>query len=139
MSRWCILLAVDAWCPDSKALEVSCLAPGSTQWARQVLSSVDHSCSDTESVPALRGRRHRVRLRWNSAMEQNDHCASTLIDPPDSHDQRFARVRHAMQQERRLDANQRQVRDAEDFIRSVVSRVGPLTSGEEIGVVGIEG
>ena len=57
---------------------------------------VHHSCSDTESVSAIRNRRRRLRLRWNSAIEQTCHSVATLIDPPGSHDQSFARVRLAM-------------------------------------------
>ena len=92
---------------------------------------VNHTCSDTESVPEIANRTRRLRLRWNSDIVQFWPIVKP-VDLPDSHDQRAARVRHAMQQERRLDAHQRQVRDAEDFIHSVVSRVGPLNSEDEI-------
>ena len=93
---------------------------------------VDHTCSDTESVPEITNRRRRLRVRWNSDIVQSGQSVVAPVDPRDSHDQIVAHVRHATQQERRLDAHQRQVRDAKDFIRSVVSRVGLLTSEDEV-------
>ena len=70
-------------------------------------------CSDTE----VAGPSRRLRLVWNNPIQ----------DIPDSHDQRVARVRDAMIEERR----QRQVRDAEVFITRVCERVGPVLRTED--------
>ena len=82
-------------------------------------------CSDTERIPERMIRRRRLHLRWGA-----EACPETVpvtqVDPGDSHDHRLARVRHAMQHERRLDARHRQIRDAENFIRDVSRRVGPI-------------
>ena len=82
-------------------------------------------CSDTESIPERMIRRRRLRLRWG-AEAGPETAPVTQVDPGDSHDHRLARVRHAMQHERRLDARHRQIRDAENFIRDVSRRVGPI-------------
>ena len=67
-------------------------------------------CSDTEEA----GPSRRLRLVWNNPVQEI----------PDSHDQRVARVRDAMIEERR----QRQVRDAEVFM---TKRVGPVLRTED--------
>ena len=63
-----------------------------------------------------------MQLTWNS--EEQDVLPQIVVqgDPPDSHDERVARVRHTMRQERR----ERQFQVAEQFILSVVDRVGPI-------------
>ena len=77
--------------------------------------------SDTESVQCQSNRRRRLQLTWNS--EQQDVPPPIVVqDPPDSHDERVARVRQTMRQERR----ERQFQVAEQFILSVVDRVGPI-------------
>ena len=75
--------------------------------------------SDTESVQLQSDRRRRLRLTWNS--EQEDVPPQIVVqgDPPDSHDERVARVRQTMRQERR----ERQFQVADQFIISVVDRV----------------
>ena len=45
---------------------------------------------------------------------------------PDSHEERFRRVRQAMQQERRDEGQTRTVDAASEFIRRLVERVGPV-------------
>ena len=63
-----------------------------------------------------------MQLTWNS--EQQDVPPPIVVqgDPPDSHDERVALVRQTMRQERR----KRQFQVAEQFILSVVDRVGPI-------------
>ena len=89
------------------------------------------SASDTESLECgPRIQRRRLSLVWNAESNQPGEVpevspvSRTQVDPPDSHDQRFARVRHTMQQERRLDVQQRQIRDTENFVNTVSRRVG---------------
>ena len=50
---------------------------------------------------------------------------------PDSHEDRLGRVRHVVQEERRANIQQRQVLVAEEFIRSVISRVGPVRRSQD--------
>ena len=68
------------------------------------------SASDTESLECgPRIQRRRLSVVWHVESNQTGQVpevspvSRTQVDPPNSHDQRFARVRHAMQQERRLD------------------------------------
>ena len=44
---------------------------------------VDHSGSDTQSVPAIRNRRRSLRLRWNSATEPSGNCDAILVSDRD--------------------------------------------------------
>ena len=78
----------------------------------------DTRCSDTESIPERMIRRRRLRLRWSPEASPVT-VPVTQVGPSDSHDHKLARVGHAVQHERRLDAGQRQIRDAENFIRDV--------------------
>ena len=71
------------------------------------------SCSDTDSVASMPRRRRLVLVSWAD------------LDVPDSHEERVARVRHRMQNEHRTCAQQRLVRDFEEFFTSVVRRVVP--------------
>ena len=71
--------------------------------------------SDTENCGELNQLPRRLRLVWNAQHE------------PDSHVERFRRVRQAMQQERRAQA--RTVDAASEFIRRLVERVGPIEDG----------
>ena len=89
---------------------------------------VERSCSDTDSVPTR--PRRRLRLRWNSDDAQQ--VPVTQIDTPDSSDQRLARVRHAVQQERVVSHVRRDVRGAAQVVRSLADRVGRVCEGQDI-------
>ena len=75
--------------------------------------------SDTESCELVVRPSRRLTLRWNPSVPDD-------VAPMDSHDERLARVRDAIHQERR----QRQVLDAEAFFTRVCERVGPLNRTE---------
>ena len=76
--------------------------------------------SDTESCELVVRPSRRLTLRWNPSAPDD-------VAPMDSHDERLARVRDAINQERR----QRQVLDAEVFFTRVCERVGPLHRTED--------
>ena len=84
------------------------------------------TASDTESLACEpRIRRRRLSLVWD--VGSNPHPANhSGKSVPDSHEDRLARVRHVAHEERRANIQQRQVLVAEEFICSVMSRVGPV-------------
>ena len=59
------------------------------------------------------------------------HTQPTNQESPDSHEDRLGRVRHVVQEERRANIQQGQVLVAEEFIRSVISRVGPMRRSQD--------
>ena len=71
-----------------------------TQQDHNRFSATESDESDTESVQRQSNRRRRLQLTWNS--EQQDMPPPIVVqDPPDSHDERVARVRQTTRQERR--------------------------------------
>ena len=82
------------------------------QTHQEFAASRSDSCSDTDSVASMPRRRRLVLV-------------SRDLDVQDSHEERVARVRHRMQNEHRTCAQQRLVRDFEEFFTSVVRRVVP--------------
>ena len=89
------------------------------------------TASDTESLAREpRIRRRRSSLVWD--VGSNPHLANQSGESvPDSHEDRLARVRLVVQEERMANIQQRQVLVAEEFIRSVVSRVGPVRRSQD--------
>ena len=92
--------------------EVVDMATPRGQTHEEFAASCSDSCSDTDSVASMPRRRRLVLV-------------SRDLDVPDSHEERVARVRHRMQNEHRTCAQQRLVRDFEEFFTSVVRRVVP--------------
>ena len=70
--------------------------------------------SDTESCGEPNQSSRRLRLVWRPHHEPE----------PDSHEERFQRVRQAMLGERRVEAQTRAVHAATEFLRRLVERVG---------------
>ena len=89
------------------------------------------TASDTESLECEpRVQRRRLSLVWD--VGSNPQPASQSGEPvPDSHEDTLGRVRHVVQEERRANIQQRQVLVAEEFIRSVISRVGPVRRSQD--------
>ena len=88
------------------------------------------TASDTESLacePQI--RRRRLSLVWDVGSNHPANQSGESV--PDSHEDKLARVRHVVQEERRAKIQQRHLLVAEEFIRSVVSRVGPVRRSQD--------
>ena len=89
----------------------------------------EDSLSDTASCTPV-ARRRRLSLVWSA--EGGERQAAQVTEeaiPQDSHEQRFRRVRAAMQEERQH-ATHRQAQVAAESIRLLAERIGPWQEGE---------